>query len=86
MKRKLPAFLEDFDTFSTLMKWMKANVDEGRHWILQAWKFDFVKCELTWMLGEQVAHIVHVAATGEEAVYIALDDFYRAQPKEGVLE
>jgi hypothetical protein len=78
--RHVPVFLEGYKAFEELHNWKWGGTkDEGRHYYLTAYGRTGVKCTLSWKFdaqgSTQLAGIDKMAPSGEEAVWLALEEF-----------
>lgn len=83
MKRTIPIFLENFDWLEALEEWLKQAPKEYRpQWDLRSCMISnsYVACCLTWIdKNGGLCSIQKVAASFQEAVWLALEEFRKTQ-------
>ena len=78
--RNAPAHLTDYNPTDELFNWKKAECVQGnRSYNLCSWSAKFVKVTLNWSFdtqdSTQLGGLQKVAASAEEAVWLAMEEF-----------
>jgi hypothetical protein len=78
-----PKHLDGWPAFDLLDNWRKSGPTEQKRWWVVSNHVNLpFRCNLTWRFGDgQLGSIDKFALSGEEAVYLALNEFMRWEEK-----
>jgi hypothetical protein len=77
----IPIFLEGYDPFGPLHNWKvtESGYATNRSWELRSFSMGTVLCRLNWSTRGQLASLEKAAMSAQEAVWLALGEFYRLE-------